>query len=744
MTTTQISLNDGFSTLYVPSRDEIWRDNSGSPGDDTTWRIQRYNIISDTYGIAIPLGLEPIGEIMRLDPDSGHVFVPVKGPGPLSTAQRYLHRINPIGPTFVTEIELEGINAFQFAYWQFNEYQDGDLWGAVGPSVNGTPRKFGIWDKGDGHIGKYIEVDTPYFTNSANQGNSYIQPILFTPDDKIWLMKTYIVASVRHVVIQRYDISGTWVSGAQTPDFELDLAGVANQMVYDATDNAIWFLFNTPAFSGPFFGFEYVKKLDLATGTVTETVALPEAVALDSREFEILRISGRKLWIVNELTPTDGYGKLYSVDMDTAEVIDNILLEPYEFEGCFGGTIAVVTSTDVWHGDAGCGYLYKTPYQTCEGGPGNHFPYEPPPDGEEMQAIKEVMINQQWQPVIIPLDARNFGNQLPRELSATLGNNKIFANQAWRDLFIWDGNPPPPNTTEPPFYDPCDRLGVIPPSGTLDPLASTVRFFGMSGAPMSVCGDLFSGTKIAIGYWTASDLTKGAAKSVTLITGQGPYKQYQLNGYWDRDTFVAVTIARITPLLASLQAATPGGLYIGHSIMDDFESKILWPKIGDKLDELADALALIRIACPDIRYGDRRVPSKLPFNLGFDFYNAQFESWRGISAFDFGVLEYTAALNFGAYISLDLNFLHGGNGSSGYRFANGTQVGMSAHNFECSPAEVYNYISDMLDGALSVDGTCANLLGVAGYQYDPTFLGRAGMIDAMVAARNKLASLPPR
>lgn len=391
----------------------------------------------------------------------------------------------------------------------------------------------------------------------------------------------------------------------------------------------------------------------------------------------------------------------------------------------------------------------------CTGGPENPYPTDRPPT----QPINVPLIwerrNLLWRSspapsVQYPDTARPQANLMSRP-GHRIGIRKNLATRYPGDVTI-DAEPEP-DTEFPPFFDPCNLLPEIPP-GHVVPMPLTDRFIGMSNAPLSVCGPVFNGAKNALGGWTPSDLGQCATKGVILTTAQGGRSQYQLGGLWDEDTFVSVTVAKLVAILSTLQARTITGEYFGHSAIDDFASPKLWPPSGVPLASLASALARIKAAvaaaaglpnCP-IRIGIRGRPSQFGFNPGADFYCCQFKAWAGQTASGFGANEYSIAASRSAFITMDLNYLHGGlevGGTclSGYRDNSG---GLLAGHCACSANEIIDYLGDMFNASLAVDGTAQWLAGSLGYQYDPPYLSIVpGVIDAITTKRNQLAGFPP-
>jgi hypothetical protein len=379
--------------------------------------------------------------------------------------------------------------------------------------------------------------------------------------------------------------------------------------------------------------------------------------------------------------------------------------------------------------------------EPCEGPPDNPYPWEPPPFPGSMPAIvgwrngafRTFMEGWEWR-------AGSFHKFL----------DPAFVDPLWfwgrgqmREInMLFSGQLPPPDTDLPPFYDPCNLLPEIPPGGPLDPLTS--RFFGMASTPLSAMGPLLTGTQRAHGFWVVSDLAQAAAKGVTVVGGFGGVKQFLVNGRFDRDFLVEKTIENLTPYVSVLQDYSASGEYFGYSFIDDFGSPRLWPPYGVSDADIAYMVAALKSVFTGFRIGIRGMPSQFPSHIGVDFYTAQLDSvYAHGDPFSFAVREYGLSRARNTYICMDLNYVHGGDGSSGVRYANGTGIGQSAHNWMCSPTETLSYLTDLFMGCLSVDGTAEYLAGTKGYMYLPEYLSIPGMTNALAAARNVLAGLPP-
>lgn len=377
----------------------------------------------------------------------------------------------------------------------------------------------------------------------------------------------------------------------------------------------------------------------------------------------------------------------------------------------------------------------------CTGPPSNPYPTDPPPVDQTGLIREWPMQAGAWRVPLVPSTPMRHGAWRVLDVPPGAVRKWVMARGAWRPILFFDGDTiPEPDTPEPPFHDPCNLLPpTVPPDpGDLDPLTS--RFFGMSAAPPSVMGPLFTGTQIALGAWTLGQLAQFATNEWKLVTGQGSRNNYLLNGRFDKAAFIAGTHAKVAALYTGLSSYTATS-YVGHSMVDDFNSFALWPPSGISPAHMADILSEMKTTYPGIRWGIRAFPSQFSSNIGFEFYSAQYRYNLG-SAFAWAAQQYALAQAWGAYLMLDLNFLHGGNGSSGIRYFNGTIKGQGPNNWFMSAAEVESYLLDMYAGAQSVDPNVPLLIGTKGYQYYPPFLATPGMLAALVAGRNAMAALP--
>ncbi len=387
--------------------------------------------------------------------------------------------------------------------------------------------------------------------------------------------------------------------------------------------------------------------------------------------------------------------------------------------------------------------LVVTAIPLCEGPPDNPYPPDPPDPGPLPLILKVEQVGQR-RDVITPTAIASGVGVLTSGGRRIVRNMAVMQQGRLRPLAIGSDQFPEHPGPYPPHFDPCAILDEVTPIDVV-PIPLVGRFFGISKAPLSVCGPIFTGTKEAIGGWTPGNLAIAASKGVKLMTAQGGTDQYLLNGVWNKDRFVAVTVAKLGPMLSTLQSFTASSDYIGHSMADDIAGDHFWDKShqipGDGIphDELAVAVAELHAALPGIRLGIRARPSQFASNLGFDFYSAQWSGFRNGTPFAFGATEYAIAAVRDAFVSLDLNYVHGGDGSSGLVFIDGT---LWSGNYECSAVEVIAYLTGMFNGAASVDPSAPKLIGSLGYKYVPEYLTRPGMIDALVTGRNVLAGIP--
>lgn len=367
--------------------------------------------------------------------------------------------------------------------------------------------------------------------------------------------------------------------------------------------------------------------------------------------------------------------------------------------------------------------------------------------GEETPTFLWPMGKGGWRPVPVPIDAptsrvRPYGRGAPRGSVPT----GIYSKGAWRSLLPpgtgggIPGGPDDTGTTDPgdALFDPgCGVTEATPPVPpvTGPPLPLSDRFFGISNFIPPNAGELFNGFKNTVGAWTPSDLAFLASRNSHLMTAQGGYAKFLVNGRFDRSHFLSVTLDMLLPRASVLQSYTDSGTHFAYSFIDDFDSGKLWPPSGVSDTDLVWIMNGIRAAVPGIRVGLRGRPSQFSTNLGFDFYGSQYVSWHG-DAFDVARSEYSRAAGWGSLITLDLNYIAGGNGSSGIRWFSNPKW------YVCSPSEVREYLTAMFTAADSVDGA-RYLAGSLGYQWDTRFFNITGMVDALIAGRNVLANLPP-
>lgn len=272
---------------------------------------------------------------------------------------------------------------------------------------------------------------------------------------------------------------------------------------------------------------------------------------------------------------------------------------------------------------------------------------------------------------------------------------------------------------------------VITNPDPVDPI--TGRFFGISNIALSLLGDLFTGTQIPIAQLTTTNLGIAFAAGATLIGGPGGYDKMKSGGVYSPAAFNNWIDTDVAPNLARYLSATADGSLFGLSLYDDFGSTGIFPPHGISQSDLLAGLNHARAALPGVRLGVRGLPSQFPTNLGWDFYTAQYVSWRGTPS-AFRAKEQPIAIARSAYIIISMNYLGGGDGSSGIRTLDGTELSRKRDTYEMSAAEVVTY-----GAGLYTDGT--NLAGAIGYQYSGTFLSRPGMIAAFTINHNRIAAL---
>lgn len=424
----------------------------------------------------------------------------------------------------------------------------------------------------------------------------------------------------------------------------------------------------------------------------------------------------------NVLTATWGATVICTFDLTTDLADETAALAPMIASGRPGMTTSADVATHVRirqfsvYGDC-----LRYP---CEGGDDNPYPYDPPPDAEPPPVYIGVMTLGKWESVLVesiaPEDFGRFGIVQVENRPGTM----LFGK--WNPLVPDLGDePPPPNTPEPPFHDPCLLLppvdhGIIPIVGT--------AYFGMGNTPPSALGDLFTFTQKAVGAWTASDLTVCEARASKMVVAQGGYDRMMSGGKWNLATAMNFADTELVPRLATL--LRPG--CFGYSMADDISSASLWGISGGiPKGELVTFIAYLHSVLPGVLIGGRILPSQFTFDPGLDFYTAQYVYERH-PASAFRALEQGLAQSRGAYIILSQNYLHGGDGSSGIIIVNNT---MRSGHYCMSPAEVIANGDE-----LYTDGS--NLAGALGYQFgEPLFMNQAGIVDALTTNRNRIAAL---
>lgn len=313
----------------------------------------------------------------------------------------------------------------------------------------------------------------------------------------------------------------------------------------------------------------------------------------------------------------------------------------------------------------------------------------------------------------------------------------VMMNLKWRTPDLDTDQLPPPDSEHPPGHDPCGLLPpIIPPD--VDVIPITGRFWGVSNMAVTQLDALFTGTAVAQGSWMPSYLAIAAAKGATLIGNQGGYSAWRLNGVFNESFFIDVFLSRFAPLYSVLLDYTGLGVYFGYSLIDDFESRVLWPPNGISHSSLANIVAVAHSEFPGIRFGCRGRPSQFSTNLGFDWYGCQYVSKKHGPAFNFGANEYSLAASRGAFITMDLNFLAGGSGE-----LSTTYGGLGSYGTICSGNEVATFFTAMYNGILSVDPTASKLAGSKGYQWNNLLPGIPGWLNGCAAAHNYMAGLPP-
>lgn len=389
----------------------------------------------------------------------------------------------------------------------------------------------------------------------------------------------------------------------------------------------------------------------------------------------------------------------------------------------------------------GCDSPYPTECNDCTGDPDGPWPYpNPPPIPQEglyniygKGKFREIIRLQEW---------RNgrfhdiYGEQVPETPLNFQARGKF------RPVIFFDGETvPEPETPGPVHWDPCLLVPPLIPPGELFPLAG--RFFGMSNTPDGAlqAGSVFTGNQDATGPWIMDAVAFLAPLGKVLIGAQGGGSLIKLNNQWHLPTFLNGTRTKLNSIWPAIIPYL-GTTFFGYSMADDVTSENLWGPGGVDLVEFASAVATIQSEYPGLPLGARMRPSQVSFNPGLNFYYCQYSAERGDPG-TFATTEYALCQARGAYLVVCLNYLHGGDGRSGVRYANGTHKGQSVHNWMCSAEEVVEYFTAMYNAIAAIDPSGANLPGSLGYQYNTTFLALPDMPTALMMASNALATTFP-
>lgn len=400
-------------------------------------------------------------------------------------------------------------------------------------------------------------------------------------------------------------------------------------------------------------------------------------------------------------------------------------------------------------------------YNGCTGGPENPYPHDPPPT-EPQPVVLWVMKSGQWRDLPAPVAGVQAGTvSVTRSGSRLATDLQVEVSGGWRKLAGDLGQMPPPDTTLPPFFDPCEILDPnvdLPPIGNVDPVPFTGnRFFGAQAFPPTLFDSRFNASQgpAEMPYFMTL-LSQAAARSGVIVGAQGGYKKFIVNGAYSQaamNTFIDSHAAQATAIKAYQDAGTLSCIIIA----DDFRVARLWPPYGLSDTEITRIAARWNAVIPGIRLALRARPRTFgnPIN-GVSVYGTQFDgppqvnksigdtvtetdyrNWRnaeGAKVRGWGVS--------GITMILSPNWLHGGDGESGVQFFTGT---MFDGRYMFSAAEWVRAADGWYGDAGG--GYDDLVIGQCGYEYMPIMFSNtglyAGLVDAMVYHRNAMLSIPP-
>lgn len=356
----------------------------------------------------------------------------------------------------------------------------------------------------------------------------------------------------------------------------------------------------------------------------------------------------------------------------------------------------------------------------CEGDDDNPFPTGPPPT-VPVQGYLWPRRNTVWHPVPVPSDVDD-------QVQARRGGIPLIGRAGWvRKHTLWlplepgFDEDPPPNHPLPPYLDPCELRdpGEFPPSEPADPLVGV--FFGLGSMPVTLIGDVFNLAGRALGSWTPGELAQAQVRGGAVLLSIGGYSKFIIGGAYSPAAMDA-WIESWAPFSALFQAAQAAGYLMGVRIIDDFESRTLWPPDGIDYIEISRIAAKWRSVFRwGIRLGIRgRLEqfSGSAYPTGIDFYNAQYKytlmggnpgAWADLS------LSLAAARNVS--ILWALNYINGGPNGRGD---------------PCTPAEIVT--------AAAAFASRDKQMGMNGYQFDAGYLALPGVMDATTTAHNLFAA----
>jgi hypothetical protein len=355
----------------------------------------------------------------------------------------------------------------------------------------------------------------------------------------------------------------------------------------------------------------------------------------------------------------------------------------------------------------------------CEGGPDNPYPWDPPPTGNGVTTL-DVMDNLVWREATIPETGTDGVRVADQLVGKAITGVWVMDNLQWRSLADEVEGPPPPDSTFPPHYDPCELLPDLPdpPTTVLDPPPD--RLFFAYDLAVTQLGTLFTAAVRATGGHTPGEITQATARSGYVIGSQGGYGKF-LDPTYDPD----LMDAWIDSHAAYMDAVVASPTFYGQQVADDFASTHRWPPSGLSVAELSRIIAYWKAAYPGIRCGIRARPSQWPgsYPTGIDFVICQYRYWGlgGQTPTQFRDTELALAVTRGWDVLWSMNFLDGGPGGVGDRLT----------------------AAELLAAGMVFASDGTNNHGVGGWKAESAWLASPGILDALATIRNQLALLGP-